>query len=88
MLTADTITRSEAFAFLSHARAPHVLLPVDPGEEELARDFSLSEWTSRRSGAVVEMITGVALLCSFAYYVRPAASSIAIGRYRPRFSLT
>jgi hypothetical protein len=30
MLTADTITRSEAFA------------TVEPGEEELARDFSLS----------------------------------------------
>jgi hypothetical protein len=34
MLTADTITRSEAFATVEPARAPRVLLPVDPGEEE------------------------------------------------------
>ena len=33
--------------------------------------------TSGRSGAAVEMITGVGLLCSFACSVRPAASSIA-----------
>ena len=42
MLTADTITRSEAVAALARAHSPRVLLPVDPGEEELARDFSLS----------------------------------------------
>ena len=43
MLTAETITRNEAFAPVLRPRSPRVLLPVDPGEEELARDFSLSE---------------------------------------------
>src|SRR5215831_13666413 len=47
MLTADTITRSEGFSSVSRARPPRVLLPVDPGEEELARDFSLSEIDKR-----------------------------------------
>jgi Domain of unknown function (DUF4158) len=42
MLTVDSITGSEGFTRVSHARPPRVLLPVDPGEEELARDFSLS----------------------------------------------
>jgi len=42
MLTADTITRNEAFAAVARTRSPRVLLPVDPNEEELARDFSLS----------------------------------------------
>src|SRR5207253_9323848 len=39
---ADAITRSEALATVARAHAPRVLLPVDPSEEELARDFSLS----------------------------------------------
>jgi Domain of unknown function (DUF4158) len=42
MLTADTITRNDAVAAVARVRAPRVLLPVDPSEEELARDFSLS----------------------------------------------
>lgn len=42
MLTADTITRNEAVAAVARAHSPRVLLPVDPSEEELARDFSLS----------------------------------------------
>jgi Domain of unknown function (DUF4158) len=40
MLTADTITQTAPFA---RGRSPRVLLAVDPSEEELARDFSLSE---------------------------------------------
>jgi hypothetical protein len=43
MLTADAITQTQPFAPVSHGRAPRVLLPIDPTEEELARDFSLSE---------------------------------------------
>ncbi len=43
MLTADAITQTQPFAPVSRARLPRVLLPVDPTEEELARDFSLSE---------------------------------------------
>jgi len=47
MLTVDSITRSEGFSSVSRARPPRVLLPVDRGEEELARDFSLSEIDKR-----------------------------------------
>ena len=43
MLTADAITQTQPFALVSHVRSPRVLLPIDPTEEELARDFSLSE---------------------------------------------
>jgi hypothetical protein len=43
MLTADTITQSEALTAVARARSPRVLLPVDPSEEELAGDLSLSE---------------------------------------------
>jgi hypothetical protein len=43
MLSADTITQSEALTAVARARSPRVLLPTDPSEEELARDFSLSE---------------------------------------------
>jgi len=43
MLTADTITQSEALTAVARTHSPRVLLPVDPNEEELARDFSLSE---------------------------------------------
>jgi TnpA family transposase len=42
MLTADTIRQGEAFATVLRVRSPRVLLPADPSEEELARDFSLS----------------------------------------------
>ena len=48
MLTVDTITRSEGFTSDSRARLPRVLLSLDPGEEELARDFSLSESDKRQ----------------------------------------
>ena len=88
MLTVDTITRSEGFTSDSRARLPRVLLSLDPGEEELARDFSYPRVTRDRSGGAVEMITGAGLPYSSVYCARPAASSIAIGRYRPRFSLT
>jgi len=47
MLTADSITRSEALATAVPVRAPRVVLAVDPSEEELARDFSLSESDKR-----------------------------------------
>jgi TnpA family transposase len=47
MLTADTIIRSEALTTAARVRSPRVLLPVDPSEEELARDFSLSESDKR-----------------------------------------
>jgi hypothetical protein len=40
MLTADTLTETVPFV---RGRSPRVLLAVDPSEEELARDFSLSE---------------------------------------------
>jgi len=43
MLTADTITQFQPFAGVSRARPPRVMLPADPSEEELARDFTLSE---------------------------------------------
>jgi hypothetical protein len=43
MLTADTITQSEALTAVARTRSPRVLLPVDSSEEELARDFSLSK---------------------------------------------
>ncbi len=43
MLTADTIRQTARFAAVARSRSPRVVLPVDPGEEELARDFSLSE---------------------------------------------
>jgi TnpA family transposase len=43
MLTADTIIQTQPFAAVSRGHSPRVVLPVDPGEEELARDFSLSE---------------------------------------------
>jgi hypothetical protein len=47
MLTADSITQNEALARVARARSPRVLLAVDPSEEELARDFSLSESDKR-----------------------------------------
>ena len=86
MLTVDSITRSEGFTGVSRARPPRALFPVDPGEEELARETSAyPKLTSGRSGVVVEMITGAGLPCSFAYCVRRAGSSITIGKYRLRF---
>ena len=43
MLTADTVTQFPPFAGVSRVRPPRVMLPADPSEEELARDFTLSE---------------------------------------------